>query len=179
MASQNEGLVGRQHNIKIDASRAGKIKLDINISGPSALNSQQQKVLEHTMSEIIDNIYNVSFIPSVVGTHTIDIRCHGHPISVSPLVVDIKKSNSKSSIPQSQTEDTHQSSNNITVHGTSLKSSPVGRSGAFVIETGGYAQAKDFDVIITDPNNSPVDVQCYIQQDGNLLAEWTPERVGK
>lgn len=67
----------------------------------------------------------------------------------------------------------------IVVHGISLKCSPVNSTGAFIIETNRLAQARDFDVLITDPNNSLVDVQCYLQQDGNLLAEWTPRRVGK
>lgn len=67
----------------------------------------------------------------------------------------------------------------IVVHGVSLKCSPVNSTGAFIIETNKSAQARDFDVLITDPNNSLVDVQCYLQQDGNLLAEWTPRRVGK
>lgn len=64
------------------------------------------------------------------------------------------------------------------VHGISLKRSPVNSIGAFIIETNRAAQAQDFDVLISDPNNSLVDVQCYLQQDGNLLAEWTPEHVG-
>lgn len=68
---------------------------------------------------------------------------------------------------------------NIVVHGISLKCSPVNSTGAFIIETNRLAQARDFDVLITDPNNSLVDVQCYLQQDGNLLAQWTPRRVGE
>lgn len=66
----------------------------------------------------------------------------------------------------------------IVVHGISLKRTPVSSTGAFIIETNRIAQARDFDVLIADPSNSLVDVQCYLQQDGNLLAEWTPERVG-
>lgn len=68
---------------------------------------------------------------------------------------------------------------NIVVHGIGLKCSPVNSTGAFIIETNRLAQARDFDVLITDPNNSLVDVQCYLQQDGNLLAQWTPRRVGE
>lgn len=64
------------------------------------------------------------------------------------------------------------------VHGVSLKRTPVNSTGAFIIETNRIAQARDFDVLISDPRKNLVDVQCYLQQDGNLLAEWTPERVG-
>lgn len=67
---------------------------------------------------------------------------------------------------------------NIVVHGISLKRTPVSSTGAFIIETNRSAHARDFDVLIADPANNLVDVQCYLQQDGNLLAEWTPERVG-
>ena len=66
----------------------------------------------------------------------------------------------------------------IVVHGVSLKRTPVNSTGAFIIETNRLAQARDFDVLISDPSKNLVDVQCYLQQDGNLLAEWTPERVG-
>ena len=66
----------------------------------------------------------------------------------------------------------------IVVHGISLKRTPVSSRGAFIIETNKVAQARDFDVLIADQSNNLVDVQCYLQQDGNLLAEWTPERVG-
>lgn len=67
---------------------------------------------------------------------------------------------------------------NIVVHGISLKRTPVSSRGAFIIETNRVAQARDFDVLIADPSNNLVDVQCYLQQDANLLAEWTPQRVG-
>lgn len=67
---------------------------------------------------------------------------------------------------------------NIVVHGISLKRTPVSSRGAFIIETNRMAQARDFDVLIADPSNNLVDVQCYLQQDANLLAEWTPQRVG-
>lgn len=82
----------------------------------------------------------------------------------------------KSAVGMSKEDELLQS---IVVHGISLKCSPVNSTGAFIIETNRLAQARDFDVLITDPTNSLVDVQCYLQQDGNLLAEWTPRRVGK
>lgn len=67
---------------------------------------------------------------------------------------------------------------NIEVHGISLKKSPVNSTGAFIIETNRMAHANDFDVLITDSSNNLVEVSCYLQQDGNLLAKWTPRRVG-
>lgn len=66
----------------------------------------------------------------------------------------------------------------IVVHGVSLKRTPVNSTGAFIIETNRMTQARDFDVLIADPCNSMVDVQCYRDQGGNLIAEWTPIRVG-
>lgn len=66
----------------------------------------------------------------------------------------------------------------IVVHGVGLKRTSVNSTGAFIIETNRMAQARDFDVLISDPSNNLVDVQCYLQQDGNLLTEWAPRRVG-
>lgn len=70
-------------------------------------------------------------------------------------------------------------SQSIIVHGNSLKCCIPGENATFLIETGGFASAKDFDIIITDPSGSPLPVKCYQQKDGSLLAEFAPHRIGK
>lgn len=105
---------------------------------------------------------------------------HSHDLAQDMGAMSLKSSNNnksnKSKVTALSKED--ELLQNIVVHGVSLKRTPVSSTGAFIIETNRMAHARDFDVLIADPGNSLVDVQCYLQQDGNLLAEWTPIRVG-
>lgn len=138
-------------------------------------------------------------MPQVAGKYSVDVRSLGQSVGVAPFELEVVQQPadhqkqgvdqhssvmSKSNGATSKTQNALNAKEdemlqNIVVHGISLKCSPVNSTGAFIIETNRLAQARDFDVLITDPNNSLVDVQCYLQQDGNLLAEWTPKRVGK
>jgi filamin len=99
------------------------------------------------------------------------------PLAQDMSALSLKSSASKTSSarPLSKEDELAQS---IVVHGVSLKRTPVNSTGAFIIETNRMAHARDFDVLIADPSNRVVDVQCYRDQTGNLIAEWTPARVG-
>lgn len=65
----------------------------------------------------------------------------------------------------------------MTATGLGLHQARVNKCTSFVIETLGQA-SKDFDVIITGPQDWAVSVRCYQQKDGNLLAEYTPHMPG-
>lgn len=164
--------------------------------------------VEYTQTRLDELRQEISFTPQSVGKYTIDIRCLGQPVGASPVEIEVKPvaaaggsklavaegfssrqvaNNSGSNVSKPEKHPAMPSGlsreeellRNIVVHGVSLKCSPVNSTGAFIIETNRLAQARDFDVLITDPSNNLVDVQCYLQQDGNLLAEWTPRRIGK
>lgn len=179
----------------VDQTILGKIK---SISSPTYQQNQPQTTLiEYSLTRLNDFKQEVKFIPQIAGKYSIDIRCLGQPVASSPLEISVVSLDNNH--PPEQVIEQQQHSNfntmgknrhnqlsreeellqNIVVHGISLKCSPVNKTGAFIIETNRSAHAQDFDVLITDPSNNLVDVQCYLQQDGNLLAEWAPKRIGE
>ena len=103
----------------------------------------------------------VSFVPRIDLSHKIDIKYNGHSVPAFPQAITIRDP-----------------SQSIIVHGNGIKRSIPGESSTFIIETGGFASAKDFDIIVTDPNGSPLPVKCYQQKNGSLLVEWNPMQTG-
>lgn len=175
------------------------------IKSMSSSSTNPAHCLEYSIHRLNDHEQEVTFVPQLPGKHSIYIKCLAQQVGTSPYEIDVLNDNSLLSSPKTTTSPTshlkhdaktnnhnlsldenHSSTmpndaeilQNIIVHGVSLKCSPVNSTGAFIIETNRFAQATDFDVVVTDPNNSPVDVQFYLQQDANLLAEWVPKRVG-
>ena len=150
----DDGVVGREQTFRVDSTRAGKGDLTIAIK-------TGEKPIMTNVKELTSGIYSVSFIPPIDRPHKIDVRFNGYAIPSCPIVVDVK--------------DPKQS---IIVHGNGLKNSIPRRKTSFLIETGGFAAAKDFDVVVTDPHGSPLPVKCFQQKDASLLTEFTPIRVG-
>lgn len=184
-----------------DQTILSKIK---SISSPTHQASNQNTLIEYSLTRINDFRQEIKFVPQVAGKYSIDIKCLGQPVASSPLEISVVTGNNytpeqpaidqtnsntmgksrhhQQQQPQQQQQQLSREEEllqNIVVHGISLKCSPVNSTGAFIIETNRSAHAQDFDVLITDPSNNLVDVQCYLQQDGSLLAEWTPKRIGK
>lgn len=149
-----DGVIGREQTFKVDSTKAGKGEMTINIKCGD-------KQVAHLIKEITSGVYNVTFVPLVDRPHYLDVRFNRYHIPNCPQLVEIR--------------DPKQA---IIVHGDGLKYCSPNVATAFLIETGGFAAAKDFDVIITDPKGSPLSVRCYQQQDGSLLAEYVPVNVG-
>ena len=120
------------------------------------------KEIALNIKEIGSSVFMVSYVPRTDLPHQVDVRYNGHSAAGFPQMVEIRDP-----------------SHSIIVHGNGLKSSIPGENATFIIETGGFALAKDFDIIVTDPNGSPLPVKCYQQKNGSLLVEWTPIRTGK
>ena len=149
-----DGVIGREQIFRVDSTRAGRGDLSIGIK-------TGDKPIIPAVKELTSGVYAVSFIPVIDRPHQIDVRFNGYAIPSCPLLVEIK--------------DPKQS---IIVHGEGLKHCTPKKMTTFLIETGGFAAAKDFDVIITDPQGSPLPVKCFQQKDGSLVAEFIPSRVG-
>lgn len=149
-----DGVVGREQTFKVDCSRAGRGELSVSIKSG-------EKEVRHHVKEIMSGVFAITYVPKIDLPHYIDIQYNGHHAPGCPQMVEIR--------------DPTQS---IIIHGLALKSCIPSQQATFLIETGGFASAKDFDVIITDPSDSPLTVRCYQQKDGSLLAEFTPTRTG-
>ncbi len=150
-----DGIVGREQQFKIDATRAGRGDLSIRILCG-------EKELPNLIKENSSGIYTVSYIPKIDLPHYIDVRYNGHSAPGFPQLVEIR--------------DPTQS---IIVHGNGLKTCSPAINATFLIETGGFASAKDFDIIVTDPAGSPLPVKCYQTKDGSLSAEFLPVKIGE
>lgn len=171
-----DGIVGREQQFKskhilfvcelmhlcyfcvcflVDASRAGTGTLNVLIKAAG------EKEVKATIRELSEGVYAVTYIPHIDLPHSIDVQLNGHSAPGLPQVVEIR-------------DPTH----SIIVHGDGLRSAIPGKITTFIIETGGFAAAKDFDVLITDPAGSPLPVKCYQQKDNSLLTEWVPVRTG-
>ena len=154
LVNVQDGVVGRELSFRVDSSRAGRGDLSIGIK-------VGDKPILPVVKELTSGVYSVSFIPPIDRPHAVDVRFNGYAVPSCPLLLEIK--------------DPKQS---IIVHGEGLKHCIPRKVTSFLIETGGFASAKDFDVIITDPQGSPLPVKCFQQKDASLMAEFTPTRVG-
>ncbi|CAG2105929.1 unnamed protein product [Medioppia subpectinata] len=149
-----DGVIGREHQFRIDTSRAGRGVLSVSILC-------DDKEVSVNIKELSSGVFLVSYVPRIDLSHKIDIKYNGFSVSGFPQIIAIRDP-----------------SQSIIVHGNGIKRSIAGESTTFIIETGGFASAKDFDIIVTDPNGSPLPVKCYQQKNGSLLVEWTPSQTG-
>lgn len=143
-------------SLTVDCTWAGRGNLSVNIK------TSNDSEVTHCIKEISTGVYLVSYKPKVDSPHYIDVRYNDHQAPGCPQMVEIRDP-----------------TKSIIVHGPALKSCVPEEPATFLIETGGFAAAKNFDVIVTDPNGSPLNIKCYQQKDGSLLAEFTPQRTGK
>lgn len=154
LVNVNEGVIGREQRFRVDSTRAGRGDMTVTIrSGDTEVH--------HAVKEVSAGVFDVCFTPQADRPHYLDIRYNGYHIPSCPRLVEIR--------------DPKQT---IIVHGQGLKSCVPKSVTSFLIETGGFAAAKDFDIIITDPVGSPLPVKCYQQKDGSLVAEYVPQYVG-
>lgn len=181
-SSLTNGRKSGNKNRESDQTLLGRLK---SISSSTNTSSQNLSApVEFSLERLSEFKQQIKFIPQLVGKYSIDIRCLGQPIGPCPFEIEVKplqlyqETNTQQTMTNSKHSREAELLQSIVVHGVSLKSTPVNSTGAFIIETNNLAQARDFDVLITDPSNHLVDVQCYLQQDGNLLAEWTPKIIG-
>ena len=154
LANVHEGVIGREQNFRVDCTRAGRGEIAITIR-------TGETEVQRNVKELASGVFDVSFVPLVDRPHYLDVRYNGYHVPACPQLVEIR--------------DPKQT---IIVHGQGLKSCVPKAVTSFLIETGGFAAAKDFDVIITDPVGSPLPVKCYQQKDGSLVAEFVPHHVG-
>ena len=85
----NEKLpIDEKVSFGVDASKAGDAKLSVNVDGPSL--SAQAAMIDVTSTEENPNIYHISYVPTVGGTHKINLLWAGEPIPDSPVVLDIE-----------------------------------------------------------------------------------------
>ena len=71
----------------VNASRAGDGKLAVSIDGPSS----QSSMIDVTSTEENPHVYHISYVPTIGGTHKINLLWAGQPIPNSPVILNIEK----------------------------------------------------------------------------------------
>lgn len=137
----------------MDTSKAGNGELQVTVKS-------ENTSVPYTMKEISLHNYTLSFVPESDYLHQVEIFFNNHPVPGSPFVVNI----------QANLE-------SIIIYGEGLNSACPNEKTVFFIETDGIP-ANEFDIIITEPNRSPLPVKCYQQKNGCLLVEWIPKKIG-
>lgn len=150
----HEGVIGREQRFRVDCTQAGRGNISIMIR-------TGETEVHHSVREQTSGVFDVSFMPLVDRPHYLDVRYNGYRVPTCPQLVQIRDPKLT-----------------IIVCGQGLKCCVPKTVTSFLIETGGFAAAKDFDVSITDPVGSPLPVKCDQQKDGSLVAEFVPQHVG-
>ncbi|KAG7158756.1 Filamin-A-like 5 [Homarus americanus] len=141
--------------LKVDASGAGRGTLSVGVRAAG-------QDVKHSIRDLGGGLYKVLFYPRAPIPHKVDIRYNGVPVQGGPFEVSVLNP---------------ATGHAVTATGIGLHQSRVNKPTSFVIETLGQP-SKEFDVLITGPQDWAVPVKCYQQKDGNLLAEYTPHIPG-
>lgn len=149
-----DGIVGRSQTFRVDTTRAGHGALNVVIMAGG-------REVRNTIREAGPGVFKVSYTPKSDLPHKIDVYYNGHQAPGCPQIVEVRDPGHA-----------------IIAHGAGLKACELGKTSSFIIETGGYGDAKDFDILVSAPNGSPLPVKCYQQKDGSLLVEWNANAAG-
>lgn len=147
-----DGIVGRSQTFRVDTTRAGHGALNVLIMAGG-------REVRNTIRESGPGVYKVTYTPKSDLPHKIDVYYNGRQAPGCPQIVEVRDPGHA-----------------IIAHGAGLKACELGNTSSFIIETGG--DAKDFDILVSAPNGSPLPVKCYQQKDGSLLVEWNATAAG-
>ncbi|XP_066943284.1 filamin-A isoform X1 [Macrobrachium rosenbergii] len=150
-----ECFSGQECALKVDASGAGRGSLSVGVRAAG-------QDVKHSIRDLGGGLYQVLFYPRAPIPHKVDVRYSGVPVQGGPFEVPVRNP---------------ATGHAVTATGLGLHQARVNKSTSFVIETLNQP-SKDFDVLITGPQDWAVPVKCYQQKDGNLLAEYTPHTPG-
>ncbi|KAH9369761.1 hypothetical protein HPB48_007728 [Haemaphysalis longicornis] len=168
-----QGLVGSANCFEVDTNGAGgdvdiRVTVDTTRAGHGALNvliMAGGREVRNTIRESGPGVYKVTYTPKSDLPHKIDVYYNGRQAPgwlLCPLLCELLE--------------VRDPGHAIIAHGAGLKACELGNTSSFIIETGG--DAKDFDILVSAPNGSPLPVKCYQQKDGSLLVEWNATAAG-
>lgn len=120
----------------------------------------EDKEVPYKTKDLSPKIKTYFFTPESTDTHRIEVYYGKYPVAGSPFMVKI----------QAHLE-------SIIIYGEGLKNAHCNEKAIFFIESEELS-ANDFDIIVTEPNRSPLPVKCYQQKNGCLLVEWIPKKIG-
>lgn len=116
--------------------------------------------VEYTLQESASKVYSLNFTPTTDLPHLVELSYNETTVPGSPFCIAV----------QAHLE-------SIIIYGEGLKSASPHEKTVFFIETDEMS-ANDFDIIVSEPNRSPLPVKCYQQKNGSLLVEWMAKKIG-
>ncbi|KPM09408.1 filamin-A-like protein 2 [Sarcoptes scabiei] len=136
----------------VDTAKAGEGELSIRINAGG-------KEVPLQTEDLSSHLKKFKFLPKSIDDHFVEIAYNNYSVMGSPFQIKVEPSIEA-----------------IVIYGEGLKSAQCNRKTVFFIES--EEPASSFDIIITDPNHSPLPVKCYQQKSNRLLVEWIPNRIG-
>uniref|UniRef100_A0A0K0EUB1 Jitterbug (inferred by orthology to a D. melanogaster protein) n=1 Tax=Strongyloides venezuelensis TaxID=75913 RepID=A0A0K0EUB1_STRVS len=148
------GKVHEEQMFEIDWSNSGGRTISV------CLADENETVLPCILKKIKNGVHNCIFTPRKVGLYSIDIYIDDMILPECPYdcIIDDQSG--------------------LIARGDALTKAQRGKTARFEISLGN-CKPGELDVFISDPNNGPVPVKCFKQQDEGYWVEFTPEIVGK
>ncbi|CAK5072454.1 unnamed protein product [Meloidogyne enterolobii] len=154
---RNGDVVGVEQKFTLDWSNSGGQSASVSICHVS----DNEPVKSLMMKRVKKGIHSIAFTPRLPGLHLITAKIDGVELPECPYECIISDRGS----PRAR--------------GDALNRAQRGKTARFEVSPGTSGSgATELDVIVTNPQGSPLPVRCYKQQDDSYWVEFTPEICG-
>jgi hypothetical protein len=157
---RNGDIVGVEQQFTLDWSNSGGNSASVSIKHES----DGESIKCPMMKRVKKGIHSISFTPRLPGLHLVTAKIDGIELPECPYECIISDRGS----PRAR--------------GDALNRAQRGKTARFEVSPGingnGLTTANELDVIVTNPQGSPLPVRCYKQQDDSYWVEFTPEICG-
>uniref|UniRef100_A0A0N4ZS52 Calponin-homology (CH) domain-containing protein n=1 Tax=Parastrongyloides trichosuri TaxID=131310 RepID=A0A0N4ZS52_PARTI len=148
------GKVNAEQEFEIDWSNSGGKTISV------CLTDDKGTILPCILKKLKNGIHSCSFTPRNIGLYSLDIF-------IDEMI-----------LPECPYDCIMSDQSGLIARGDALTKAQRGKTARFEISLGN-AKPGELDVFISDPNNGPVPVKCFKQQDEGYWVEFTPEIVGR
>ncbi|CAJ0934049.1 unnamed protein product, partial [Mesorhabditis belari] len=143
--------VGVEQRFNVDYTNSGASTAQVEVSlGNRTIPCQLKKVR--------DGLLVGSFVPKQPGMYLLDVTIDG--LNLQPIECHISSEGA------------------VRATGDALRFAQKGRTARFEVSTNNATRG-ELDVLVSDPQNGPLPVRCYRQQDDSYWVEFTPEQTGE
>ncbi|KAL3089865.1 hypothetical protein niasHT_022497 [Heterodera trifolii] len=145
---------GVEQNFSLDWSNSGGQWASVGVQHESG------ELVKCTMKRQKRGVNAVSFTPRLPGLHFLTILIDGMMLPECPYECVVGAEGAP------------------LARGDALAKTQRGRTARFEVSPGTASASRDLDVVVTNPQGSPLPVRCYKQQDDSYWVEFTPEICG-
>uniref|UniRef100_A0A914H238 Filamin-C n=1 Tax=Globodera rostochiensis TaxID=31243 RepID=A0A914H238_GLORO len=146
--------VGVEQNFSLDWSNSGGQWASVSVQHESG------ELLKCTMKRQKRGVHAVSFTPRLPGLHFLTILIDAMMLPECPYECVVGAEGAP------------------LARGDALAKAQRGKTARFEVSPGTAAASRELDVVVTNPQGSPLPVRCYKQQDDSYWVEFAPEVCG-